>query len=91
MEVCVADMQGWVLNASQVLSAFFNINLLFGVYFYFVIQSTIFATALTFPCWVSLSYAHYSFAFGLTRLHPHLVGDGEDTYSSERGHTICRQ
>lgn len=40
---------------------------------------------------VSLSYAHYSFAFGLTRLHPHLVGDGKDTHPSERGHTIHRQ
>lgn len=56
------------------LSAFFNINLLFGVYFYFVIQGTVSATSLTtFPCWVSLSCAHYSFAFGLTRLHPRLV------------------
>lgn len=74
------------------LSAFFNINLLSGVYFYFVIQATVSATSLTtFPCWVSLLCTHYSFAFGLTRLHPHLVGDGEDTHPSERGHTVSRQ
>lgn len=87
----MADIQGWGLMLLIFLSAFFNINLLFRVSFYFVIEGTVSATSLTtFPCWVSLSCAHYSFAFGLTRLHPHLVCDGEDTHPSERGHLISR-
>lgn len=40
----MADSQGWDLNASELLSIFFNVNLLFGVYVYFVIQCGAFAT-----------------------------------------------
>lgn len=43
-----------------------------------------------FTCWLGLMCAHYSFVFGLTRLHPHLVGDGEDTHPSERGHAYMQ-
>ena len=38
----MADSQGWDLNASEFLSIFFNVNLLFGVYVYFVIQRSVF-------------------------------------------------
>lgn len=40
----MADSHGWDLNASEVLSIFFNVNLLFGVYVYTVIQCGVFAT-----------------------------------------------
>lgn len=74
------------------LSAFFNITLL---YWYSLILSfrvlCLQPPWQPFPCWLILMCAHYSFAFGLTRLHPHLVSDGKDSYPSERGHTISRQ